>query len=76
MLSLEAVHERLIWEEDCAVAVRLLGAVGGVESEKVLASAYRFRFPDLFPAASIASTQKPYLVFGIRLLTVKDKPVT
>ena len=35
-LSVEAVHERLIWVAEAAPAVRLAGAVGGVVSVVVL----------------------------------------
>jgi len=57
-LSVEAVHVRLICEVDAAVAVRFVGAVGGVVSGGVCVVALAvFEYALLFPAASFARTR-------------------
>jgi len=52
MLSVEAVHERLIWVLLAAVVVRLDGAVGGTGS--VVVALIVFEYPLKLPAASVA----------------------
>jgi hypothetical protein len=57
-LSVEAVHARLICVVDAAVAVRFVGAVGGVVSGGVSVVALAvFEYALLFPAASLARTR-------------------
>jgi hypothetical protein len=57
-LSVEAVHAKLICEVEATVAVRFVGAVGGVVSAAagVVAEA-TFEYALLFPAASFARTR-------------------
>ena len=56
-MSVEAVQERLICEDEVAVAVKFAGAVGGVVSEAiVLAVEFPEKVLRLF-AASVARTR-------------------
>jgi hypothetical protein len=57
-LSVEAVHDKLICVVEAAVAVRFVGAVGGVVSGDVWVVALAvFEYALLFPAASFARTR-------------------
>ena len=53
-LSVEAVHDRLICEEEIAVAVKLVGTDGGVVSARLLTVTVTPALVVLFPAASLA----------------------
>ncbi len=65
-LSVDAVHDKLICDVEAAVAVRFVGAVGGVVSPAagVVALAV-FEYPLLFPAASFARTRYEYEVEAV-----------
>jgi hypothetical protein len=57
-LSVDAVHDKLICVVEVAVAVRFVGAVGGVVSGGVWVVALAvFEYALLFPAASFARTR-------------------
>ena len=57
-LSVEAVHDKLICVVEAAVAVRFVGAVGGVVSAAACVVALDvLEYPLLFPAASFARTR-------------------
>jgi hypothetical protein len=59
-LSADAVQLKLICELEAAVAVKLLGALGGVVSDPLPVVAYdALEYPLKFPAASLARTRKP-----------------
>jgi hypothetical protein len=53
-LSVEAVQERLIWLEDVDVAVKLVGAVGGVVSFDGVLAVTTLEKPLRFPEPSNA----------------------
>jgi hypothetical protein len=54
-LSVEAVQDTLICEEETAVAVRPLGTVGDVVSVVLLTVTVTLALVVLFPAASLAT---------------------
>jgi hypothetical protein len=55
-LSVDAVHERLIWEEEVGVAVRLAGTDGGVTSDVGLLTVMVMPVEVVvFPARSLAT---------------------
>ena len=80
-MSVEAVHERLIWEDDCAVAVRLPGVDGGVESAitvKPLINGYPLGYPTQTshtPSAVPGIEQLP-LINKVALLKLKEHVIT
>ena len=56
-LSVAAVHDRLTWLDEGAVAVRLVGAVGACVSVPVVVAVAMFEYPLRFAAASAARTR-------------------